>query len=209
LVSSRTLDAVNFSGLSAMPLPLTISAQSPAKLTYTTSDSTPAKLKLWTKRRQLRALEKQLCNPGSAGRQRRSGNRHRITGGKLTYGGAELSPMATTAGVLGPPGLFFDAWWQPLGTQAQFRRVLFQGTYTFIQKLTFAPARSQPFGTRSRRSESGFVLSNNSSEIGGVRYKLTNWVNLVGEYTHHTVKCGMVTGCYLGCELAAGSILFF
>jgi hypothetical protein len=194
------LDAVNFSGLSAS-LTAHDQPQFQAKLTYTTSD----KLKLWTNA-VTQALESNSATqvlPVGSGAQGTGID----YGGKLTYGGAGIVAYGYYGWGLGTTGLFFDAV-APSGLKRNSDGYYFQGTYTFIQKLTFGASYGLSHLALAPGEVNPDLLSNNSSEIGGVRYKLTNWVNLVGEYTHTRSNAygGQVA---TSDAIAAGSILFF
>ena len=198
------LDAVNFSGLSAS-LTAHDQPQFQAKLTYTTSDKHPAKLKLWTNA-VTQALESNSAPqvlPVGSGAQGTGID----YGGKLTYGGAGIVAYGYYGWGLGTTGLFFDAV-APSGLKRNSDGYYFQGTYTFIQKLTFGASYGLSHLALAPGEVNPDLLSNNSSEIGGVRYKLTNWVNLVGEYTHTRSNAygGQVA---TSDAIAAGSILFF
>ncbi len=198
------LDAVNFSGLSAS-LTAHSQPQFQAKLTYTTSDKHPAKLKLWTNA-VTQALQSNAANevlPIGSGAQGTGID----YGGKLTYGGAGIVAYGYYGWGLGTTGLFFDAV-APSGLKRDSDGYYFQGTYTFIQKLTFGGSYGLSHLALAPGEVDPNLLSNNSSEIGGVRYKLTNWVNLVGEYTHTRSSAygGQVT---TSDSVAGGSILFF
>ena len=198
------LDAVNFSGLSAS-LTAHDQPQFQAKLTYTTSDKHPAKLKLWTNA-VTQALESNSATqvlPVGSGAQGTGID----YGGKLTYGGAGIVAYGYYGWGLGTTGLFFDAV-APSGLKRNSDGYYFQGTYTFIQKLTFGASYGLSHLALAPGEVNPDLLSNNSSEIGGVRYKLTNWVNLVGEYTHTRSNAygGQVA---TSDAIAAGSILFF
>jgi hypothetical protein len=52
------------------------------------------------------------------------------------------------------------------------------------------------------------LVKNNASEVGAVRYKLTDWLSLVAEYTHTGSKLHGGTSTSSD-SMAPGSFLFF
>jgi hypothetical protein len=198
------LDAVNFSGLSAS-LTAHDQPQFQAKLTYSSPAGHPAKLKLWTNAvtQALQSNSATQALPVGTGAQGTGID----YGGKLTYGGAGIVAYGYYGWGLGTTGLFFDAV-APSGLKRNSDGYYFQGTYTFIQKLTFGGSYGLSHLALAPGEVDPDLLKNNSSDIGGVRYKLTNWVNLVAEYTHTRSSAygGQVA---TSDSVAAGSILFF
>jgi hypothetical protein len=128
-------------------------------------------------------------------------------GGKLTAGGAEFVGYGYNGWGLGTTGLFFDAV-APSGLKRDSYGYYFQGTYTFVHKFTIGGSYGLSHLDLASFEVDPELLKTNSSDIGGVRYKLTNWVNLIGEYTHtrSTAYGGYVA---TSDSIAAGSILFF
>jgi hypothetical protein len=198
------LDAVNVSGLSGV-LTAHDQPQFQAKLTYTSPDKYPAKVKLWTN-----AVTQRLVS-SAANQALAVNNGTQGTGldygGKLTVGEANLVAYGYNGWGLGTTGLFFDAV-TPTGLKRGSYGYYFQGTYIVDRKWTLGGSYGlSHLGLASGEVNPGLV-KNNSSEIGGVRYKLTSWMNLVSEYTHTRAVA------YGGNEatsdsIAAGSILFF
>jgi hypothetical protein len=198
------LDAVNFSGQSGT-LTGHDQPQFQGKLTYTSPDTHPVKVKLWsnvvTQSLQSNAATQAL--PVGTGTQGTGFD----YGGKLNAGGAEFVGYGYNGWGLGTTGLFFDAV-APSGLKRDSYGYYFQGTYTFVHKFTVGGSYGLSHLDLASFEVDPNLVKNNSSDIGGVRYKLTNWVNLVGEYTHTRA---VAYGGYVATSdsIAAGSILFF
>jgi predicted porin len=198
------LDAVNFSGLSGS-LTAHDAPQFQAKLTYKSPDKYPAKVKLWTNvvTQSLQSNTSTEALPLGKGTQGTGLD----YGGRLTLGGASLVAYGYSGWGLGTTGLFFDAV-TPDGLKRNSYGYYIQPTYTFGGKFTLGGS----YGLSHLDLASGEVnpdlLSDNASEIGGARYKLTQWVNLVAEYTHtrSTAHSPIAT---TSDSVAVGSILFF
>lgn len=138
-------------------------------------------------------------------------------GGKLTFGPASLLGYYYNGTGLGTTGLFIlstDA----AGTARGSDGFYVQGTVGF-GKLTIggsygqstldltddeeADAASTPFGIYNP-----LLLDKNSSYVGQLRYGLTGWVTLVGEYVHTMSKAHGGNKANSD-TIAAGAILFF
>lgn len=178
--------AVNFSGDSA-----TLSAQNEpqfqAKLAYTLPTPTDAlfKAKLWTN-----VVTQDLKSRGVGnGDSLRLGASVRgwgwDFGGKLDYGPAELVAYGYIGEGIGTTGLFFDAV-SFNGKKRSSNGYIIQGSYTFFKKLTF----SGSYGLSHLDLASGefdpLLVKDNESYAFGLKYGLTSWVNLIGEFTHTT-----------------------
>lgn len=198
------LDAVNFSGLSGT-LTAHDQPQFQAKLTYTSTDKHPVRVKLWTN------MVTQSLQSDAASQSLAVGTGAQGTGvdygGKLTAGGAEFVGYGYNGWGLGTTGLFFDAV-APSGRKRDSYGYYLQGTYIFAHKFTVGGSYGLSHLDLASLEVDPNLVRSNSSEIGGVRYKLTNWVNLVGEYTH--TRAAAQTGPVATSDsIAGGSILFF
>ena len=127
-------------------------------------------------------------------------------GAKLSYGPASLLGYYYTGSGVGTTGLFIlstDA----LGRKRDSSGYYVQGTLTF-GKVTLGGS----YGRSSLELADGEVnptlLDSNSSMVGQVRYGLTSWLSLVGEYTH-TISKAHNNNRASSDALALGGILFF
>lgn len=198
------LDGVNFSGLSGN-LTAHDAPQLQAKLTYTTPDKNRARVKLWTNV-VTQSLQSNAPNQALA-----TGSGTQGTGldygGKLTFGGASLVAYGYYGWGLGTTGLFFDAV-TPAGLKRNSYGYYIQPTYTFGGKFTIGASYGLSHLGLAPGEVNPDLLNNNASEIGGARYKLTDWVNLVAEYTH-TRSSAHSGAADTSDSIAVGSILFF
>ncbi|HZD31957.1 MAG TPA: porin, partial [Candidatus Angelobacter sp.] len=174
------LDAVNFSGLSGTLTSHDV-PQFQGKLTYTSPDRHPAKVKLWTNvvTQSLQSTAPTQALAVGSGTQGTGLD----YGGDLTAGGASLVAYGYNGWGLGTTGLFFDAV-TPAGVKRDSYGYYVQGTYTFAKKFTLGASYGLSHLSLAPGEVNPDLLDNNSSEIGGARYKLTSWVNLIAEYTH-------------------------
>jgi hypothetical protein len=199
------LNAVNFSGDSGS-LTAHEQPQIQAKLTYTVADGAfgPVGAKFWANM----VTEDLKSAPGEAGGSRRAFGGD--FGTKLTLGGAGLLLYGYAGDGIGTTALFFDAV-SPTGAKRSSDGYIAQLTYTFFDRLTIGGS----YGVSNLGLASGDVpplsttlLKFNESESFGLHYKLTDWVNLIGEYTHtHSEAHGGNSASED--TLAAGTILFF
>ncbi len=198
------LDSVNFSGLSGV-LTAHDAPQLQAKLTYKIPDTYPVKVKLWTN------VVTQSLQSDAANQALPVGNGAQGTGldygGKVTWRGADLVGYGYYGWGLGTTGLFFDAV-TPTGQTRNSYGYYIQPTYTFAGKFTLGASYGLSHLSLAPGEVNSDLLNNNGSEIGGARYKLTNWVNLVGEYTH-TRSSSHSGEATTSDSVAVGSILFF
>lgn len=198
------LDAVNFSGQSGS-LTAHDAPQIQAKLTYKLPDTYPVKVKLWTN------VVTQSLQSNASTQALAVGNGVQGTGldygGKLTWGGANLVAYGYYGWGLGTTGLFFDAV-TPNGQTRNSSGYYIQPTYTFAGKFTLGASYGLSHLSLAPSEINPSLLDNNASEIGGARYKLTDWVNLVGEYTH--TRSSAHNGVAATSDsVAGGTILFF
>ena len=198
------LDAVNFSGLSGT-LTAHDAPQFQGKLTYTSPDKHAAKVKLWTN------FVTQSLQSNAATQALAVSNGTQGTGldygGKLTFGGASVVAYGYYGCGLGTTGLFFDAV-TPTGLKRNSNGYYVQGTYTFVKKFTLGGSYGLSHLNLAPGEINPTLLDNNASEVGGARYKLTSWVDLVAEYTH-TRSSAHNGGANTSDSIAVGSILFF
>jgi predicted porin len=198
------LDAVNFSGLSGV-LTAHDAPQFQGKLTYALPGTHPAKLKLWTN------VVTQSLQSNAPDEALATGTGTQGTGvdygGLLSVGGASLVAYGYDGWGLGTTGLFFDAV-SPTGLKRDSYGYYIQPTYTFNGKFTLGASYGLSHLSLASGEVNPTLMSDNASEIAGARYKLTDWVNLVGEYTHtrSTSHAGIAD---TSDSVAVGSILFF
>jgi predicted porin len=127
-------------------------------------------------------------------------------GTKLTLGGASLLGYYYTGKGLGTTGLFIlstDAAGNARGSDGYY----VQGTFT-TGKLTLGASYGASQLDLTPGEVNPTLLKSNSSWVGQLRYGLTPWVTLVGEYTH-TLSRAHGGNRALSDTVAAGAILFF
>ena len=127
-------------------------------------------------------------------------------GAKLTYANFGLLGYYYTGTGLGTTGLFL------LSTDATGRRrdsdgFYVQGTAGF-GKLTLAGSYGESNLDLADGEASSILVKTNSSYVGQVRYGLTSWVTLIGEYTHSMSEAHNGNDAKSD-ALALGGILFF
>jgi predicted porin len=182
----QPFDTVNFSGDSAV-----LSAQSEpqiqTKLVYTLPAPTDAlfKAKLWTNF----VTQEQKSRGIAAGDTLPLGASKRgwgvDFGGKLDYGPAELVAYGYVGDAIGTTGLFFDAV-SPSGRKRGSDGYYVQGSYTFFKKLTFSGSYGLSHLDLGSHEFDPLLVKDNESYAFGLKYGLTSWVNLIGEFTHTT-----------------------
>jgi predicted porin len=198
--------AANFSGVSG-----TLSAhdepQVQAKLTYTVPDGTfgPVQAKFWGNM----ITQNLKSNGGSDAAP--VGRSQRAIGGdfgtKLTLGGAALMLYGYTGDGIGTTGLFFDAV-SATGAKRSSDGYIGQLTYTFFDRLTIGGSYGLSHLDLAAGEVNPTLVKDNDSTSFGIHYKLTDWVNLVTEYTHtHSRSHG--SNAASEDTAAAGTILFF
>lgn len=127
-------------------------------------------------------------------------------GAKLTYGPASLLGYYYTGSGIGTTGLFIlstDA----LGRKRDSNGFYVQGTLAF-GKFTLGGSYGQSNLDLADGEVNPTLLDSNSSYVGQLRYGLTSWLTLVGEYTHTTSKAHNINRASSD-ALAIGGILFF
>lgn len=127
-------------------------------------------------------------------------------GAKLSYSGASLLGYYYNGSGIGTTGLFI------LSTSAAGRKrdsngFYGQATYT-IGKLTGGISYGESHLDLAPGEINPTLLDKNSSWVGQLRYGLTPWVTLVGEYTHTKAQAQAINEAKSN-TLAAGAILFF
>ncbi len=127
-------------------------------------------------------------------------------GGKLSVGGAGLVGYYYAGSGLGTTGLFIlstDA----LGRKRDSDGFYVQGTYT-IGKMLLGASYGESHLDLAKGEVNPTLLDTNSSWVGQARYSLTDWVTLVGEYTHSRAKAQGGNRATSD-AIATGAILFF
>lgn len=127
-------------------------------------------------------------------------------GTKLSFGPASLLGYYYTGKGMGTTGLFIlatDAAGNPRTSDGYY----VQGTLGF-GKLTLGASYGASNLDLTDGEVNPLLLSSNSSWVGQLRYGLTSWVTLVGEYTH-TISKAHGGNKATSDTLAAGAILFF
>jgi predicted porin len=179
-------DAVNFSGDSAA-LTANNEPQIQTKLLYTMPTAPDAlfKLKLWSN-----FVTQDLKSRGlAAGDSLPQGKSKRgwgvDFGGKADYGPAEVVAYGYVGEAIGTTGLFFDA----VSLDGRMRGsdgFYVQGSYTFFKKLTFSGSYGLSHLDLAKDEITPLLVKDNESYAFGLKYSLTSWVNIVGEFTHTT-----------------------
>jgi predicted porin len=197
------LRTVNFTGLSGS-LTGHDEPQIQAKLAYSGSAG-PFKAKLWTNGITQHLVSNGVTDalPVGHGLQA-SGIDY---GGKLSLGGLDLVAYGYDGWGLGTTGLFFDAV-DAAGRKRESHGFYYQAAYTFAKKFTLAAS----YGLSHLDSAPGEVdpslVKDNSSEVGQIRYKLTDWFSMIFEYTHTTARPH--AGPSINSDsVAGGGFLFF
>ncbi|WP_439546077.1 porin [Sandarakinorhabdus sp.] len=127
-------------------------------------------------------------------------------GTKLSVGGASLLGYYYTGQGLGTTGLFIlstDAAGRARGSNGYY----LQGTYT-AGKFTVGASYGESRLNLTPGEVNPELLRSNSSYVGQLRYGLTSWVTLIGEYTHSMSRAHGGNRANSD-TLAAGAILFF
>lgn len=197
------LASTNFSGVSGV-LSGSDQPQIQAKLTYTTPAGMfgPIGAKFWAN-----LVTQDLKSNGGTD----AGGSHRAIGGdfgtKLTYGGAAAMLYGYVGDGIGTTALFFDAVSLTGATRGSYGYIG-QLTYTFFDRLTIGGSYGLSHLRLANNEVNPLLVKDNESESFGVHYKLTDWVNLVAEYTHTHAKA---QGGNAASEdtVAAGTIVFF
>jgi predicted porin len=173
------LDAVNFSSVSGQ---LTGHDQPgvQGQLVYD-ADMGNVKTKVWTSfitQKLESANDQQALSKGESIQARGFD-----LGTNLGLGPANLVLYGYTGKALGSTGLFFDAVSQD-GKARDSHGFYAQGTYQFMERFTAGLSYGASYLDEADDENNPLLVRKNSSWIAGLRYKLTDWVQLAGEYTH-------------------------
>lgn len=173
------LDAVNFSSVSGE---LTGHDQPgvQGQLVYD-ADLGSVKTRVWTSfvtQKLQSANNKQALSEGESVQARGFD-----LGANLGLGPANLVLYGYTGKALGSTGLFFDAVSKD-GKARDSHGYYAQGTYQFLERFTAGLSYGASYLDEASGENSPLLVRKNSSWIAGLRYKLTDWVQLAGEYTH-------------------------
>ena len=135
-------------------------------------------------------------------------------GAKLSIGAADFVAYGYNGSGIGTEGLYFLST-SPAGQTRGSQGYYLQGTYTFVKKLVVGLSYGQSnlilaSGelTSPYSADSLAITRYNASYVGQVRYGLTKWVNLVGEYTH-TRSESQARVNTTSDSIALGTIAFF
>ncbi|NLG90590.1 MAG: porin [Acetobacter sp.] len=104
-------------------------------------------------------------------------------GTKVTYGPLEGVAYYYRGSGLGTTGLFFDGVGQN-GRKRASEGYYVQGAYHVTKRLKLVGSYGVSNLYQAPGENSPTLVRRNQSEVGAVFYKLTDWLNLVGEYTH-------------------------
>lgn len=183
-----------------------------AKLAYALPGKGPAKVNFWlnglTQSLQAgNAAEAAAVNLAVGGRIRETA----FDGGvKLSAGGASVVAYGYNGRGIGTEAqllLGVDA----VGHPRMSRGGYLQGTYTFDKKLTLGGSWGISHLSPTPNDAGGAgLLRSNYSEVGQIRYALTQWATPIAEYTHG-VSTGHLNTPAKGTEdsIALGTIFFF
>jgi predicted porin len=202
----QPLDAFNFSGLSG-----TLSAhdtpQFQGKLAYTmpTAPDSAFKAKFWTN-----VVTQSLSSAGGGDTL----PTHRGVQGtgwdfgtKLDWGPASFVGTGYVGQALGTTGLFFDAV-SPTGAPRNSEGFYVQGSYMVTKRLTLSGSYGESLLDLASGEINPLLVQDNESYAFGVKYHLTDWVNLITEYTHTTATAHNGNQANDN-TVAAGAIAFF
>ncbi|KDE21074.1 hypothetical protein AZ09_02935 [Acetobacter aceti 1023] len=104
-------------------------------------------------------------------------------GTKVTYGPLEGVAYYYRGSGLGTTGLFFDGVGQN-GRKRASEGYYVQGAYHATKRLKLVGSYGVSNLYQAPGENSPTLVRRNQSEVGAVFYQLTDWLNLVGEYTH-------------------------
>jgi predicted porin len=177
------LDAVNFSGESG-----TLEAHNQpgfqGQLIYDREFGSTNKAKVWT------SFVTQKLESDGGGDALPKGQSVRARGfdlgGKLTLGPAALVLYGYTGKALGSTGLFFDAVSES-GDERDSYGGYIQGTYQFMERFTLGASWGASYLDHAGDEDNDtnpLLVEVNKSYLFGLRYQLTDWVQLAGEYIH-------------------------
>lgn len=136
-------------------------------------------------------------------------------GGKVDVGPAELLGYGYYGKGVGGTALFFDGL-DDRGDPRNSYGFLAQASYTFFDRLTVAGGVGVSYLEHTKFDATpgqllGFGTINNyklnESASGTVRYKVTKWLNLVGQYVHTRSKA--ISGAKVDADAAIGGAQIF
>lgn len=104
-------------------------------------------------------------------------------GTNIGLGPANLVLYGYTGRALGSTGLFFDAV-SPDGQARDSHGFYVQGTYQFLERFTAGLSYGASYLDQASGEDHPLLVKQNSSWLFGLHYKLTDWVQLAGEYTY-------------------------
>ncbi|MDG4552936.1 MAG: porin [Candidatus Competibacter sp.] len=173
------LDAVNFSSVSGQ---LTGHDQPgvQGQLVYDT-DLGSTKAKLWTSfvTQKLESADNTQALPKGQSVQASGFD----LGANIGFGPANLVLYGYTGKALGSTGLFFDAVSED-GQARDSHGFYVQGTYQFLERFTAGLSYGASYLDEASAEDNPLLVKQNSSWLFGLHYKLTDWVQLSGEYTY-------------------------
>lgn len=128
-------------------------------------------------------------------------------GAKVDYKGFEGLAYYYRGSGLGTTGLFFDGI-DPGGHKRDSEGYYVQATYSFNKRFRIAGSYGVSNLYSGPQEINPILVRRNESEVGAVFYKLTDWLQLVGEYSHtesiaHNGNRGKDN------SMSAGAVLFF
>jgi predicted porin len=104
-------------------------------------------------------------------------------GGKFGWGPAELTTYGYWGRGLGSTGLFYDAV-SPAGKLRDSYGYYVQGTWKFFERFTLGISQGASYLALASGENNPLLVDINESQLVGLRYELTDWVKIVGEYIH-------------------------
>jgi predicted porin len=212
----QPLDTLNFSGLSNPNLTHHDMPQFQGKLAYKMPDNGSGwSFKAWTN-----VVTQQLQWNGTGNTTANFTGYAWDFGGKVDFGPAELTGTGYIGNGAGTTGLFFDAvspgyfdaagvYHAPASRDSSGFYV--QGSYTFADTFTFSASYGDSHLDLANSGEpaaSGLLVKDNESYDFGLKYKLTSWVDLIGEFAHTTATAHNGNQDQEN-SVAAGAIAFF
>ncbi|WP_114394068.1 porin [Oleisolibacter albus] len=128
-------------------------------------------------------------------------------GGSVTLGDASLAGYYYTGEGIGTTGLFILAT-DAAGNKRDSDGFYVQGTYTLLRKLTLGASYGESRLDLTGGEINPTLVKVNKSWVGQVKYGLTDWVSLIGEYINTTAKAHGGNKAESD-TIALGAILFF
>ena len=219
----QPLDVLNYSGLSNPNLTHHDTPQIQAKLAYKMPDNGSGwKFAAWTN-----VVTQQQQWNGTGNTTSNFTGTAVDFGAKIDFGPAELTGTGYYGSGVGSTGLFFDAvspgyedahglYHAPDTRDSDGFYI--QASYTFADVFTLSGSYGESHLDLASSGElpdlgsadpgSGLLVKENASYDFGAKYKLTSWVDLIGEYAHTTATAHNGNQANED-EIAAGAIAFF